>query len=127
MKPAPAAANMSHIPAVAATVCSCGVAGARCSTTTGWCCSAPDDDPPLCVVEHVGTDLCITDRWVWIQRHIATHEIVRRDLGQPFTISPGDLAPGMTVTLTAENGRWIWEVTGQRARCCGGYTARWPD
>lgn len=87
----------------------------------------PDSDLPLYAVEQVGTGLCVTDHWIWMQRNVHANEMVRRELGQPFTISPGPLAPGTTVTLTAQNGRWVWVVNGERAQCCGGYTATWPD
>lgn len=85
-------------------------------------------DPPLWVAEHVTTALCVTDRWVWMQREgPGALEIVIRDLGRPWQISPGPIAPGTTVTLTTANGRWVWALTGEPAKCCGGYLARWPD
>lgn len=85
------------------------------------------DDPPLWVAERVGVSLCITTRWVQMNRIVRDCDIIRRDMGVPWVVSDGDLAAGMTVTLTTENGRWIWVVTGEPAPCCGGYTARWPD
>lgn len=85
------------------------------------------DDPPMYIVEMVGTGLCVTDYWVRMQRMILSYEVIRRDIGQLFTISPGPVAPGMTITLTAANGSWIWIVTEDKSPCCGGYTARWPD
>lgn len=88
----------------------------------------PADDPPMWLAEHVTSALCVTDRWAWMQREVlGTSEIIGRDMGQPWEISPGPIGPGSTVTLTTENGRWVWELTGDKARCCGGYLARWPD
>jgi hypothetical protein len=87
----------------------------------------PSTDAPLWVAEQVGTTLCVTDRWALMQRVIATSPTILRDIGQPWTISPGDIQQGSTVTLTVENGRWVWELTGDPAPCCGGYLARWPD
>jgi hypothetical protein len=87
----------------------------------------PGDDPPIWVAESVGIALCINPVWVLNQRTIGQAEIVKRDLGNPWTVSDGPLVAGMTVTLTTSNGQWIYVVDGDQSDCCGGYTARWAD
>ncbi|MCX2931365.1 hypothetical protein ORI20_13860 [Mycobacterium sp. CVI_P3] len=87
----------------------------------------PVDDPPLYVAERVGPALCVTDRWVYINRTVLDCDIIRRDLGTPWSFSDGEFGPGMTIKLTTENGEWVWVVTGKPSPCCGGYTAKWAD
>ena len=86
------------------------------------------EDPPLWVAEQITTALCCGTRFVHIHRELVpASDALRRELGQPWTITPGSPKPGATVTLTAENGRWVWELTGERSPGCGGYLARWAD
>jgi hypothetical protein len=89
----------------------------------------PADDPPLYVAERVGTGLCVTDRWVWMQRTILRSGEIRADLGQPFATSQGNVAPGMTVTLTAENGHWLcgWSPVGHRRAAAVTPRGGWTD
>lgn len=89
----------------------------------------PADDPPLWVAEHVSTALCITDHWVWMHRNILNSDSVREDVGQPWQISgvAETAQPGLTVSLSVENGRWVWVLTDERSAWCGGYVARWAD
>ena len=82
-------------------------------------------DPPLWVAEQVSTALCVTERWVWRIRHAMP--IVVDHIGTPWSVVGDDLRLGAVVVLTVANGRWVWELTGDRDRCCGGYVARWAD
>ena len=82
------------------------------------------DDPPLWVVERISTALCVGKLWV---HRIRLAKGLVADMGIPWDISDGELGPGSTVTLATANGRWVWELVGERSCCCGGYLARWAD
>ena len=77
------------------------------------------------MAEQVSTALCVTERWVWRIRHAMP--IVVDHIGTPWSVVGDDLRLGAVVVLTVADGRWVWELTGDRDRCCGGYVARWAD